>query len=665
MKKIFLLLFLLIGFLGYGQTLQYVNTYGYDFNKLKVRDLMGLPTDTFTVPSNLQTVPFIARKGNVTYFWHTVNLVWEQDAGGSGTAGEGITITGGAVNLGGLIASPATGFTSDRTVNTNRKGMIWVNGTISDLVDPGGASWDFGQETFSPNQFLSADTLTANDVDPPTAAMPWSGIFARREIYLNSGILRTQKVFGHSFWLRWNWLDTMSFRTESGDYNNSFQIVNELAPRGAGRQGARASHGTGQNLSRAYGEYATLSTTYLNNTGSNYVYINGHLGGFNSYLAMGADSIMGGFVYYGTGSVTSASSYIAKSYVLAPSNQSFTPRIDSAYFLFDTTRVERSYHGGNMVIGPSVGSANTWSSSDVLKVLGNLVTTDTVNIGAANSMTDTLGVDILLRRRANGGVETIRADELSSFMGAPSLTKGFMTDALTVAGSTTIIPRYFWYDEFQGSQTNTTGSTFMFELASGTGANASATTNASTISGATGYGYAELTTGTTSTGKAVLSGGYGATNQNQMGKVDNDYYYRCEFKNVIINDLSDGSETYKIFIGFQIDNSVSNAIYFTYTDTENSGVWNCTSHNNVTPQTTSTVTTVAADTEYDLAIELYNQVAKFYLNGTLVATHSTQVPPAASIMYAPSAKILKSLGSLARIIYIDAAGLRITHENDL
>lgn len=245
-----------------------------------------------------------------------------------------------------------------------------------------------------------------------------------------------------------------------------------------------------------------------------------------------------------------------------------------------------------------------------------------------------------------------------------SITKGFMTDTETINGVSTIVPRHWWYDEFQGASTGTAGTTYMVELVTGTGANASAVANASTISGATGYGYAELNTGTTTTGKAVLSGGVGLTNQNQMGLIDNDYYYRSEYK-VILNDLSDGTETYKVTFGFFQDNTASNSVVFTYTHSENSGVWNCTSHNMATPETTSTATTVAADTQYKLGIEIYNQTVKFYLDGTLVATHTTQVPAAASVIYAPSGKILKSAGTTARIAYMDAAGLRITHENEL
>lgn len=292
---------------------------------------------------------------------------WEQ-AGGVVDVGEGLTADGLTANLGGEIATPGI-FSTERLINTNRKGMYWENGTIPDMVDPGGVSWDFGQEVFSPYQFISADTITSNDVDPPTANVPWSGIFARRELYYADGIIRTQKVFGHDFEMKWNFNDTISFNTQSGDYNNAFKVTNRITPRGDGRQGIRASHGTNQNLSRAYGEYALLSTTYLDNDGSNWIKVNGHLGGINSYLAMRNDTISG-FVYYGTGSVTSASSLISKSYVLAPSNQTFSPRIDSAFFLFDTARVERSYHAGNLVLGPSVGSANAWSSSHVLRVQG-------------------------------------------------------------------------------------------------------------------------------------------------------------------------------------------------------------------------------------------------------------------------------------------------------
>jgi hypothetical protein len=308
----------------------------------------------------------------------------------------------------------------------------------------------------------------------------------------------------------------------------------------------------------------------------------------------------------------------------------------------------------------AVGDASNLLSTGAA-ITGSRALVSDANGVPTHAITSTTQVNYLSTTTSD--VQTQINTKLAS--SALSLTKGFMTDTLTVSGVTTIIPRYWWYDEFQGSNSNLAGTAYMFELVSGTAANASVAANAASITGATGYGYAEINTGTTTTGKAVLSGGYGATNQNQMGKIDNDYYYRCEFKNVIVNDLSDGTEAYKLFLGFQIDNVATNNVYFTYTHSENSGVWNCTSHNAATPETTSTGTTVAADTEYDLAIEIYNQTVKFYINGSLVATNTTHVPAATSTIYGPSAKILKSAGTTAKVVYLDAVGLRITHENDL
>lgn len=259
---------------------------------------------------------------------------------------------------------------------------------------------------------------------------------------------------------------------------------------------------------------------------------------------------------------------------------------------------------------------------------------------------------------------TVSNTEFKLLDGTLGIAKGFMRDTLTIAGISTFIPRYIFYDEFTGATNNTTGSTFLSELASGSGANAAQFNLTTLPTGATavdGMGYVE--TGTTTTGKAILAG-YGATNGNALGKVDNDYYYRCEFKNVIIEDLSDGTNTYKLWIGFGVDNANTNGCWFTYTDGENSGGWIATSYNATTPQTTN-LTTVNADTEYDLAVEVYNQVVKFYINGSLVATHSTQVPPAAGTMQNVIFKILKSAGGTTRRVFVDAIGLRVTHENDL
>lgn len=247
-----------------------------------------------------------------------------------------------------------------------------------------------------------------------------------------------------------------------------------------------------------------------------------------------------------------------------------------------------------------------------------------------------------------------------------TLTKGFMRDTLSVAGINTIIPRFIFFDEFIGAPNPSTGgSAFLAEFASGTGANAALSGTSVAASGATGWGYGKVETGTTNTGKAMFQSTGIATNQNGIGKMDSNYYFRLRMNDIIFEDLSDGTETYTATLGFGIDNGVTNGAFFTYTHGTNSGAFVCLSHNGNTPQTTNTAVTVAADTEYDLDIEIYNNVTKFWINGTLVATNSTSSPNHGSTFNGILERMLKSAGTTNRIMYVGATGLRIVSESEL
>lgn len=265
---------------------------------------------------------------------------------------------------------------------------------------------------------------------------------------------------------------------------------------------------------------------------------------------------------------------------------------------------------------------------------------------------DTVATRTWVRDNGGGGGTTV------------TLGKGFMHDTMTVSGVKTIIPRYTWWDDFLGSNSAIVGSVFLMEFASGTGADASREGAPSGITGATGDGYGRAFTGTTTTGTAIFQIN-ALTNQNEVGDVDYDKYYRISFKNVIIPVVSDGTETYSIALGFGVNSTVNNSIVVTYTHSDNSGAFVCSSHAGTTPESTNTAVTVAANTEYNIDIEFYNGTVKFWINGTLVATHSTQVPADTGIMRAPFARILKSAGTTGRELFIDAIGLRITPENDL
>ena len=83
MKKILFALLLLPVFAA-AQRLQYVNTYGYQYQRVVVDSLFAPPSDTFSVPTALQGYPFIARKGTGLYLWNTSTHVWAAVSGGGG-----------------------------------------------------------------------------------------------------------------------------------------------------------------------------------------------------------------------------------------------------------------------------------------------------------------------------------------------------------------------------------------------------------------------------------------------------------------------------------------------------------------------------------------------------------------------------------------------------
>lgn len=358
----------------------------------------------------------------------------------SSTASEGLSMVAGDTKLGGTIASPSY-FSTERVVSTNRSIMHWTNGV---LPTSGGPSFlpSFPLNiNWSPFQFISSDTVTANDLAVPSINVPHSGVYASRQIYYADGIIRNQKMFGHNYQTLWNWKDTFSLDTRGGDYNTGFKVENMYRPRGTGRQGIRASHGTGQDNSIYYAAPALLVNTFLDNQAGNYIKVNGHLSGVNSYLIMSTvnPDTIAKFVAYTTGAFLGTGSNIGIAYDFAPGSPYVTGTfIDSSYGWFDTARVKRWYHANKTVIGPSRGSIHPWSSSDQLKVIGNVNITDSLLLGKAAEVVDTTGYDIVLRKRTDGSIFRIRADLLGGGSLLPTTGTGIATGAVigSLAGNT-------------------------------------------------------------------------------------------------------------------------------------------------------------------------------------------------------------------------------------
>lgn len=86
-KRILTILLVLSSLISSSQVLQYVNTFGYDYNRFNVRTLLGIPSDTFAVPVSLQAMSFVARKGTTIYGWNVTTHIWESMGGSGGASG--------------------------------------------------------------------------------------------------------------------------------------------------------------------------------------------------------------------------------------------------------------------------------------------------------------------------------------------------------------------------------------------------------------------------------------------------------------------------------------------------------------------------------------------------------------------------------------------------
>lgn len=193
-------------------------------------------------------------------------------------------------------------------------------------------------------------------------------------------------------------------------------------------------------------------------------------------------------------------------------------------------------------------------------------------------------------------------------------------------------------------------------VASGTGAGLSSDNyGVDTTENAMGVLY--LSTGTDTTGRNALEKNtFNDTFVFGIGSLK--LRKRCSLRN-----LSDGTDTYTVYIGFG-DNAgsgdMTDGAYFRYTHSVNSGKWEAVTAQGGTR--TATDTTVTADTTYHIFEIRVNQAGTsvgFYIDGVLKATNTTNIPGAGQYT-GHVLKIEKSAGTNARKVYEDWYDLLIT-----
>lgn len=186
------------------------------------------------------------------------------------------------------------------------------------------------------------------------------------------------------------------------------------------------------------------------------------------------------------------------------------------------------------------------------------------------------------------------------------------------------------------------------------GAGATNTTTGSTaVNDANHPGVLELATGTTATGQSARYLGGVATGNATAGFLVGGGAMSQEWL-VRIEDLSTAGERFNFDMGFYgAETLAADAIRFRYSDNLNSGNWTAETISAAAATTaTDSGVAVAADTWYKLRIDINaaGTSVTFYVNGVLVATHTTDIT---AVLIAPRARMIKSVGTTSRSGYVD------------
>ena len=210
-----------------------------------------------------------------------------------------------------------------------------------------------------------------------------------------------------------------------------------------------------------------------------------------------------------------------------------------------------------------------------------------------------------------------------------------------------------WYQMYGDPSGNTQSYFFM----SSSGSGASFTRPATGIANGWLSGW-KLSTGTTTTGFAYSYFGSGS------GYAPITFTSSKRFNTgtkVRLEDLSNGTETYEYFFGFGDDaNGTANIVdgaYFRYKHFDSSGQWVACTKSNSTLTEDALGVTVAADTDYELEVSVYNGQAKFYINKVLYTTISTNIPSGTTRITSVVNVMHKLAGTTNRDAYVEWIGV--------
>lgn len=215
---------------------------------------------------------------------------------------------------------------------------------------------------------------------------------------------------------------------------------------------------------------------------------------------------------------------------------------------------------------------------------------------------------------------------------------------------------------FTDFQTNGNSTPYLQQLTSGTGANTSRVSVSVPNATINQIGFSNYQTGTTATGYANHISDTQIGGQFQIG--GGNWLFESYIE---VETLSDITNRFRFISGFgnsTTNNNDTNGVFFTYDEggtangTTASANWQCiTSTNSVRTLTTTSVPVTTNWVKLRIVINAAGTSASFYINGTLVAFHTTNIPVWVSFSnprpLCVKQSIVKTIGITNRNVWCD------------
>jgi len=363
------------------------------------------------------------------YVWG--GLSWRNITPVSGTtytAGSGIGISGDSIHIGGRTYAPAI-FYDERSIVLTGHSLKITSGYADTTVGGNAGTYSFANKPYSPLQFGRMDSLTANDV--ALSIVPLSTINSIRIMKYGSGGLHNTGIFGNRF-AYYHYANDSAVIRSSSTFNMAISGEQRLRI-DSNYSGTRTVYRTGtSSLTRSEGPAAIGANTVIDNFDvTKHILVRGTLSGFTSKLngSSTTNDTIENFIHFNTSVNIGAPNKVLKMYAFAPS---FLYG-DSIFAFFEDQTTAYNYFANGLSLGGGYTGIRQQFRNEFNSVLN-----DTVTINTMTAVTDTTGFDVVLRRRTDGTLVKIRADQLGVGGGSVGTLQQVLDAGSTLTSNETI-----------------------------------------------------------------------------------------------------------------------------------------------------------------------------------------------------------------------------------